>query len=172
MSYIIEKDWITPAGLRAIIIICEHQGRKTHRCGYVGVSAGCCLYKKSYHEQVLEILQEQVADLTLGKRGVLLALTATVGADTEGLIRRSPDVLFDVHGGLTYSGGGEASTYPVTSDLWWFGFDCRHVGDAAIEPDLQYSDFNEGVVRDLPYVTAECESLAQQIEDFLAGACS
>ena len=39
---------------------------------------------------------------------------------------------FSCHGGLTYSGGGENSSYPISSDLWWFGFDCAHCGD---EPD-------------------------------------
>lgn len=26
---------------------------------------------------------------------------------------------FYCHGGLTYSGGGENSSYPISSDLWW-----------------------------------------------------
>lgn len=39
---------------------------------------------------------------------------------------------FYCHGGLTYSGGGENSSYPISSDLWWFGFDCSHCED---EPD-------------------------------------
>lgn len=37
MRHILEKDWITKAGLRAVVIICTEGERKHHRCGYVGV---------------------------------------------------------------------------------------------------------------------------------------
>ncbi len=33
---------------------------------------------------------------------------------------------------LHIRGGGENSSYPISSDLWWFGFDCSHCED---EPD-------------------------------------
>jgi len=115
-GYIIEKDWITNNGLRAVVLILLENGRRLHRCGYVGVPEDHPLY-----------LKEQC---------------------------------FSVHGGITYWGGGSNSSYPIPSSLWWFGFDCDHAGDARIEEDdpLPY-----GIVRDLNYVVAECEKLAEQI---------
>lgn len=165
MSYDIEKDWTTAAGLRAVIIVCKREdGRRTHRCGYVGVPDSSPLYGKAYNEQLSEISKDAVSGQTLGKRSPIIALTAGVGADDGDSVRRSPDILFDVHGGLTYSSGKSSDKYPVASTLWWFGFDCQHAGDADIEPDPRYPSFHDGEVRELPYVESECESLAAQIK--------
>ena len=92
---------------------------------------------------------------------------------------------FDVHGGLTYSGGGKNSDYPIKSDLWWLGFDCAHGGDRADnervmelfpdkaelhkgymriskEVDKRYG-FKVNAVRLEGYVVNECKRLARQI---------
>lgn len=138
----IEKDWITKSGLRAVVIMSH-----SYRCGYVGVPATHPLYKIEYNEQAPAIKREDVDHVKVGKRGVMVTLTATVGADTEDSIRRSPDILCNVHGGLTYSGKGD---YPVAeSGLWWFGFDTGHFGDDNVS---------------LEYCIDECESLAEQLE--------
>lgn len=163
MSYYVEKDWITAVGLRAVVIVCKSGERKTHRCGYVGVPETSKLFQVGYSQQIPEISQEAVSTQVLGKKSSLLILTATVNADDEGNIRRSPDILFDVHGGITYSGGKD--DYPVQSNLWWFGFDCHHYGDQDIEPDPGWRSFYAGEVRELAYVEAECESLARQIKE-------
>jgi len=55
-----------------------------------------------------------------------------------------------VIGGLTYSGGGD---YPFLAILWWFGFDCAHLGDRENPKSLEY-------------VEKECESLAKQLAEF------
>ena len=160
MGIIVEKDWATQAGLRAICLIIERNGRQSHRCGYVGIDDTHPLHGVDYSEQSDSITQEMVDNLTIGKRGVIVALTAACNADDDDSIRRSPDILFDVHGGLTFAGGGRE--YPVKSDLWWFGFDCHHSGDGEINPDPRWS-LGHGPVRSLEYVVAECESLAEQI---------
>ena len=89
----------------------------------------------------------------------------------------SPEILFNVHGGITFSDG--LSCYPITRDryLWWFGFDCAHYGDAK---DLKafneyfpekYKKYKElellydyGEVRTLDYVEQECRNLVEQIK--------
>jgi len=120
-SSTIEADWITSAGLRAIVIF----GRLGFHCGYVGVPSSHPLFGVKYSEP----------SQRYGK---------------------APEDMFDVHGGLTYSGGED--DFPVESDLWWFGYDCGHLGDV--------SDIcSEGVFRDLDYCKAECESLAKQISE-------
>ena len=165
MSYEIEKDWITQAGLRAVVTVSKSGERKTHRCGYVAITPDHKLYKVGYSEQVDCISSEDANTATIGKKSPILAFTASCRADTQDSVRRSPDIIFDVHGGLTYSGGNE--NYPVESkDSWWFGFDCAHAGDGQIEPTERDKLFYDGPARDLCYVEAECESLAKQLGDF------
>lgn len=70
-----------------------------------------------------------------------------------------------VHGGLTFAGERGPTT------LWWFGFDCAHAGD--YNPGLAAmmhkhgesvpSFFDEGIYRDLTYVTSEVKALAQSL---------
>jgi hypothetical protein len=81
--------------------------------------------------------------------------------------RISMDLLFDVHGGITYS--GEQKDFKG----YWIGFDCAHAGDAkdfSLMDDKHkeiWSDFSHNlygdVVRTTRYVEAECKSLIDQI---------
>lgn len=82
----------------------------------------------------------------------------------------SPDVYFNVHGGVTYTGGGKGSKYPVESDLWWFGYDCNHAGDgkdlsvvsdALREIKIRFPTY--GIIRTTEYCIDECKSLAEQL---------
>jgi hypothetical protein len=118
----IEKDWTTGAGLRAVVIMHSELG---HRCGYVGVPDTHPLFEANY------------------------------GSIPE-------DYDLTVHGGLTYSGNGD---YPVPSDLWWFGYDCGHLGDAAAPGSLLARFAFGGVHRTLEYCENECESLAKQLKE-------
>lgn len=146
-KFVVEKDFLTEAGLRAVIIYTHNH----HRCGYVGVSPEHPAYGKGYSTQLDCITQEEVTNVELGKKSSLLLLTAALGSDEEyKKIRRSIDILIDVHGGVTYSGGN--NDYPVKADnIWWFGFDCSHDGDDAVGG------------QSLEYCIAECESMAQQL---------
>ena len=70
-----------------------------------------------------------------------------------------------VHGGLTFSNSDRGN-----SNLWWFGFDCAHIGDRTPGGDKWQKD---GIYRDIYFVIAECEELAKQIgeaDDALARA--
>lgn len=85
------------------------------------------------------------------------------------------DEIFDevsVHGGLSFSGTRKF----ITSDnLWFFGFDCGHCGDAVDkmteegkahlnrEPQSCYSFLLEGHVWTLDEVITESESLSNQL---------
>ena len=166
MSSILEKDWITAAGYRAVcLIICFQPGIKKFRNGYVAVPKGHPFFEKSYSEQLDAISQETANGQKLGKKSPILLLTAAVGSDdSDSLIRRSLDIVCEVHGGLTYSGG--AGKYPVPGeDLWWFGFDCGHAGDGVIDEEPHWPRHTNDPVRSLEYVVAECESLAKQLKE-------
>lgn len=94
------------------------------------------------------------------------------------------EAYFQCHGGITFAGGGENSDYPINSDLWWFGFDCAHIGDKA---DLDYAiqkfpsrrikflyrksiedmfPIEGDVIRTEEYVADECKKLAEQLKEF------
>lgn len=163
---VLEKEWTTEAGLEAkVLIMVEQPGdRKRHRCGYVAVPEGHVLYGIDCSEQIPQITQEVVNNATLGKKSAIILLTASVGADDEDSIRRSLDVLVDVHGGLTFAGQANSSRLPDSS--WWFGFDCAHAGDAPIELseiDRKYGIGQGATVRTLEYCIEECESMAAQL---------
>lgn len=94
----------------------------------------------------------------------------------------------EVHGGLTYANRCDGHVCHVPKpgepdDVWWFGFDCAHAGDFAPKHEASHygkgypwldkpydhatavaaSDFSVDVYRDLAYVRAETERLAEQL---------
>ena len=159
---IIEKDWTTTAGLRAVVLMTD----MGHRCGYVGVSTDHPLFAVEYNEQTPKLKPNM--QRTTEKMSPIQVLCAVGKSEAE---LNTPEMVFEVHGGLTFSsyGGGK---YPVASNLWWFGYDCAHAGDLP-EPDSRmgrmYADMHfaqhDGVVRTLDYCVAECESLASQLTE-------
>ena len=152
MSFDVKNSWITAAGLPAVVI--QFHGR--HTCGYVGVYENSNFYGKSYSEQ-LECISQALADNTkLGKKSPVLCFTGRVGSDDEDkLVRRSLDVVIDVHGGITFSGRELNEDYPIKqhskAPVWWFGFDTAHCEDP---PEGQ----------SVEYCVAECESMAAQLQ--------
>jgi hypothetical protein len=65
--------------------------------------------------------------------------------------------IFDVHGGITFSGPKFQNVRVTDNDLWWWGFDCAHAQDK--------TDFNpNGIERTLEFCEKECEDLANQIK--------
>lgn len=163
MSYQVERDWTTQAGFRAVVTMSD----MGHRCGYVGLPKEHPLYGAEYSDPS-PALTAPSNDEPVGKRGVITLLCVTPERMT------SPELVFDVHGSLTFSGNGHGR-YPVLSDLWWFGYDCGHAGDGKSPEYLQemcerypgspimWKD--DGEFRSLEYCMNECESLARQIAE-------
>lgn len=161
MSYRVEKDWTTKAGFRAVVTMSD----MGHHCGYVGLPKGHPLYGVEYNDPS-PVLTMPPDDEPVGKRSAITLLCAIPERMT------SPEVVFDVHGSLTFSGGGQ---YPVLSDLWWFGYDCGHAGDLPSPEYLQelrerypgspVKREGTGEFRSLEYCIDECESLARQIKE-------
>jgi len=75
--------------------------------------------------------------------------------------------IFDVHGGLTYSGDLTIYKDNIEIPKYFFGFDCAHGGDMTIytinfkEP-IEYK-CSSGIYRNKEYVISECEKLAEQL---------
>lgn len=63
-------------------------------------------------------------------------------------------MLFNVHGGITFSDNFDTGGY-------WYGFDCSHCDDLSPSYD-SFAAHRE--YRDVEYVKAECASLAKQLK--------
>jgi hypothetical protein len=151
MEHEIEKCWKTKAGFQAVCLMVNLGHGYHHRCGYVGIPKDHPLYGVNYgqYTEVLKEAYEKVLQGPIGKRGIMPIFCHERGVCT-------PDIVFDVHGGLTYS--SKLDDYPSDwnknhpeEKLWWYGFDCAHCDD------------KEDGGRSLEYVEAECESLAEQL---------
>jgi hypothetical protein len=177
----IEKDWKTKAGLRAICVL-----RNGYRCGYVGVPEGHFLHGMNYRDRIenpSERIKTLLANTSTSKRNrVSLFLAAS---DPTTLTHPSLDIIFNVHGSLTFAEGSiPIDGKEIGDSEWWFGFDCNHASDRSEREREENFDFI-GLLFDAfeyvlgescenpekktqEYVEKECESLAAQIE-FLFG---
>ena len=152
------------------------------RCGYVGVDSNHPLYGKSRKSYLKGIYEKDIENFDVGKRSTFSLMSQA--NDKTGKVML--ETYFDVHGSITYSDGGKNSTYPISSDLWWFGFDCSHWNDGydfeeakrLFSSDLeivrmieQYENSFKDISRNKPirsnqYVRNECKRLADQLYDF------
>jgi len=156
---ILKKDWTTAAGYRAVVL--EVLG---HNNGYVAIPESHPLFGVNYDAPASCLTFP--ANETIGKRGIV-QLFSSAGEPR-------PDVVFDVHGGLTYASATVSQASVLEGEkLWWYGFDCAHYGDADSPeylkaqrekyPDMPFMWQADGVYRTVEYVIAECESLAEQL---------
>lgn len=160
----VERDW-RAHGLRCVVLAID----MGHRCGYVGVPESHPLFGVAYNESHKSTagLWAKAQDGPIGRRGIV-PVFCSIHSEED---LPSLDVIFDVHGSLTYSRG--SIDYPVnTNGLWWFGFDCAHhldgkdptiMSDSFRKIHSRYTPFSDGIVRDTAYVVRECERLAEQL---------
>lgn len=143
-------------------------------CGYVGVAPGHPLHGLNYSDEspALAALLEKRKTEPIGEHpgmGILLACLS-------GTIEARPDVVLRAHGGLTYAEGCSGAICHVPAEgepdnLWWFGFDCAHAGDwtpsqamyGRDRPEWFWKMSSDSEYRDIAYVRAETESLADQL---------
>ena len=161
MKNLVEKDWVTKSGLRAVVNI---HGGAGHRCGYIFIPAD--------HPKHVE---PTYSELEFGKRVIKIM-------DYNEMYPHS-----ECHGGLTYGKEvSEENTYPATElrKGTWLGFDAAHCDDGPDydvwetmiedEKDQLLFDtlkdmearFPTGMrtVRDLDFMISECEELATQLD--------
>lgn len=166
MAYEVEKT--CKCDHFSCVIIMTDMG---HRCGYVGVSSYHPLYRKPYNKgtEVLTKMLKKIKKEPIGKRGIL----SVVCWNSK---KTSPEIAFDVHGSITYSGG--TSDYPIKQKrTWWFGYDCGHAGDGKDLAEISNTGAREIMekyptddpIRSLEYCIGECESLAKQLNEVTKG---
>ena len=174
-EYVVEKEF-THKQLKCVVVISS----TAYRCGYVGINKSHPLYRKRYGDY-LDIKKADIGDRKVS--GVFPLLFAAFDNDERAKI----ELYFNVHGGITYANGGENSKYPIKSDLWWFGFDCAHAGDARdyktvkelfpeketlkriekLEQIDKMYPIESDSIRSVEYVAEECKKLADQLAEFL-----
>lgn len=143
---IIEKEWITKSGHRAIVLFIE----LGHRCGYVEVSKDSFLYGKDYSYYSIN-LDDIDTDFI------------------KNIDKYRAISNINVHGGITFVGD-------LLPNSYWFGFDTAHSCDGVdyktLEEyypdnrlfdriDLSLRAYEE--VRSLEYCIEQCEMLSEQL---------
>lgn len=140
----LQENWTSETGLNCEIYPCRFSSSRYHLCGYVEIPADHPLFGVDYSDTVpasLAKAKDDVLQQPIGKRGVIDVFC--MSADPAGM---RAGILFDVHGGITYSRKHKDGTF-------WYGFDCGHCDDNPI-------------TQDSAYVRRECESLARQLVGF------
>lgn len=152
------SEWVTAAGLKAYALRHTTLGCW---CGYVEVPPGHPLFGVGYSEESAA-LSDSLARRKAQPIGENPSFAVLVACAIGGGVIASPTFVFMVHGGITFAGAGY---WPgADKDSWWYGFDCGHCDD--IQPGmLKYYSDSKGTYRDLAYVFAECESLAEQLAE-------
>lgn len=152
-----ELDWADEkTGFQCRIIRVRDSG---HLCGYVRIPDGHPLHGVEYSAEMpeaLKPLKDAVMECPVGKRGAIDVLCMAFGSAFR------PGQLFDVHGSVTFSGELRNQTG------FWYGFDCAHAGDLCPAMEARYGRDWDSVYRDMEFVKAECESLANQIAQVAA----
>lgn len=140
---VLNEKWTSETGLDCEINPCRFSSSRYHLCGYVRIPEGHPLFGVDYSDNVPESLataKDSLMEQPIGKRGIIDVFCMA----GSGNVRAG--ILFDVHGGITYSRKHDDGSF-------WYGFDCGHCDDS---PEIQ----------DSAYVRAECESLARQVLAF------
>lgn len=146
-------------------------------CGYVGIKPDHPLYGVKYGSEVsiLKPLVEKILQRPMSiSPSFAVMLDALVGQG----IKASPDRIFDVHGGITYSDycGGHICHIDDTQDVktFWYGFDCGHCDDMVPATESMYRSLaceaRRDVYRDLGYAKDQSEKLADQLAELAAVA--
>lgn len=146
-------QWTTRAGYEALIV--RNSGGAL--CGYVGVPRGHVAYERSW---------DSSDRYECGADGEL-------DYDRE---KENPISGLVVHGGVNYAEHCQVDICHVPApgmpdDVWWLGFDCSHCFDIspareARETKMGFSPirFERSTYKDVAYVRAEVESLAEQLK--------
>lgn len=159
MNYEVERVYHeSQSGYRCAVIITE----LGHRCGYVGIPHTHFLHGCEYNmkHSGLWPYAETIYYEPVDRDKISIIALFCDPSPIE------PEIIFRVHGGITFSSADPE--YPVpNNNLWWFGFDCAHAGDAPIPervpPELRAFRIGGGEVRSLDYCMNECNGLARQL---------
>lgn len=150
------------AGLRCRIT--RHPSLK-HLCGYVGVPEGHPAYRLHYSTEKPELFAALKAKRESEPIGKEPSFMLMIDALFKGEVTPCLASVIDVHGGVTYA-DADCPGHPDDGAGWWIGFDCNHCDDYA--PGMPHFLAEHGTYRDLEYVTAQTNKLAEQLSALAA----
>ena len=187
------QHWVDEETKLDCLIVRQPSGG--HLCGYIGVSKDHPLYGIEYNDCSLaeartpnaeEVAQHHIEQMKFYTEQLKYdedkALKSMEVLDVFWLKRKrcskewcdhTPESIFNVHGGLTYSAECHGKICHKTDDgdhVWWFGFDCAHSGDLSPGYQALTSGYREIMDRQqykhINYVMEECKSLAKQLKEY------
>ena len=108
MSYKVEKEWDTRAGLKAVAILTDN----SHRCGYVSIDDEHPLYGKNYGDHIDCEWQDIVNNRSVERMGDINAFLASAAFQSG----EKPKIsyFFDVWGSITYMETN--NEYPIKTE--------------------------------------------------------
>ncbi|TAA11265.1 hypothetical protein EA658_16510 [Pseudoxanthomonas winnipegensis] len=133
----IERDWITTAGLRAVVYFVDDMG---HRCGYVAVPEGHPLFGVGYDE----------------------AKPAQLDEDGDGYFKVHGGLTYAAGNGEYPVEAAGVWWFGYDCAHAW---DAPAPGSRREAVDMRFGFGSERTHRTLDYCIAECESLASQLQD-------
>lgn len=189
-------EWRAPSGLPALIVrgpmgaLCGYAGvppghplygRKYGDCGFRFKAADCKRVSWRRYHREMRIGQRHLWLKYGGPEPRRYDLFQRMDPDPRHAhaecYGHSPEAFLDCHGGVTFAGGcsGSICHTPAPGEpenMWWFGFDTAHAGDLA--PGLVATlrkigspfSHDEDVYRDVAYVQAGANELAEQLARF------
>lgn len=138
------------------------------RNGYVEIPKDNMFFGKSF-DSILPISREVLREESFGKRSPISLLCFSLDKDKNVPL----DMLFNVHGGITY---GNSKLSPAGKENSWFlGFDCNHCNDGkdySIMDEIsekfekEFGFLTDNPIRDEKYIESEIFSLVDQIIKF------
>lgn len=154
----VERNW-NKNGYQCVVIMTVNG----HRCGYVRVPNGHVLHSVEYNEHTFKLGPYMDRHTTISDSSKVSLISMLVGFGLD------PQSAFDIHGGITFSGGD--TDYPVMAhNAWWFGFDCAHCNDApdlsemsGVQLEIAIRFPTGGIVRSLEFCVDECHNLVDQL---------
>lgn len=131
-------------------------------CGYVKIEKNHPLFGVEYSQKcptLKPLLDKMMNEPLPVNHGFALDISILFGG-----MEPTPEIVFKVHGGITYS--RDHDPYGTSSpNEWWFGFDCSHAGDW--NPDM--GGYGGDTYKDINYAKEQTESLAKQLASISQG---
>lgn len=151
MNHKVKKEWTTKSGLDAIIALVSPT--MPHYCGYVGVPED---------------------HLAFGMEGYAF-LDSDESKYTEKYLNIMHQInAINVHGGITFAQEAEDDYPSSVRDVWWFGFDAAHAGDATAWEDgkeLLETDEEKEVAKTTKGIIGKCETDTVNGFDYMEEQC-
>lgn len=132
-----------------------------HVCGYVEIPKGHYLYKKGYEDPILELepFKEDIFRGSIGKRGILSLLAYALKCEEENQ-NLTAEIVFDIHGSLTFGDRLQFHNEPEAIFEWAMGFDTAHYDDTSETQTHEYCE------KECQYLIDQLVEIDQKLKNY------